>query len=230
MPVFSCFGYIPEVELPGHMVILYFLEELQIISHSSWNVLHYHHSIWSFPFLYILPTLYFPFFKNVAFQWNGIRLWFSFPFFLNDAEQLFMCLLSICLSSWENCLFRSSPIFCVWCEKKVQLHSFYVDSQCPAPSLVIFCDVYNHWSTFLFSTFLIPTCIQNNLDKCLMEKYCLLKLHTVCSVLSCYSVCWSTAVRHELHYHQKCVIWDIVTLVRLSYQELSGFSCKIKVS
>lgn len=212
------------------MVILYFLEELQIISHSSWNVLHYHHSIWSFPFLYILPTLYFPFFKNVAFQWNGIRLWFSFPFFLNDAEQLFMCLLSICLSSWENCLFRSSPIFCVWCEKKVQLHSFYVDSQCPAPSLVIFCDVYNHWSTFLFSTFLIPTCIQNNLDKCLMEKYCLLKLHTVCSVLSCYSVCWSTAVRHELHYHQKCVIWDIVTLVRLSYQELSGFSCKIKVS
>ena len=58
MPVFNCFGCIPEVELLGHMVIMYFLEELQIISHSSWNVLHYHHSIWSFPFLCILPTLF----------------------------------------------------------------------------------------------------------------------------------------------------------------------------
>ena len=37
---------------------IYLLEEPQIVFHSGWNILHYHHSIWSFPFLCVLPTLF----------------------------------------------------------------------------------------------------------------------------------------------------------------------------
>lgn len=61
-----------------------------------------------------------------GFKWYLFLLCISLT--VNDAEQLFMCLPAIFLS-WENCLFRSFPIFCVSCEKEVQLHSFYVDSQ-----------------------------------------------------------------------------------------------------
>ena len=43
-PVFNSFGYIPEVELLDHMVILclIFLRKLHTVFHSSWTILHSH--------------------------------------------------------------------------------------------------------------------------------------------------------------------------------------------
>ena len=89
-----------------------FLRKLHIILYNSCIDLH-RHSVGGFPSLYTLTSIYYlwVFFDDsplTAARWYSMVVFFCSSLIINDVEQLFICLLAICVSSLEKYLFRSS--------------------------------------------------------------------------------------------------------------------------
>ena len=86
----------------------------QIIFHSRWTSLFFYHWCTRVPnSSHLCHTCYFPIKKIailVGMKWCLIVVLISIFLMTNDIEQLFMCLLFICISSLEKCLFNL-PIF-----------------------------------------------------------------------------------------------------------------------